>query len=129
VRDQLVRPPVDDVTPVVDVAGLQALRAHARLTHVSDPVLQHAVAVVRATRQHRALRLGASARAAVALVRCAQGRALLAGRDFVTPDDVKALALPVLAHRVVPRDGADRARSAEVVTEVVAATPVPLGAP
>ena len=129
VRDQLVRAPVDDVTPVLDLAGWQALRGHARMTHVAEPVLEHAVAVVRATREHPALRLGASARAAVALVRAAQARALLAGRDFVTPDDTKALAPAVLAHRLVLRSGDPRvggATAAEVVADVLARVPVPL---
>jgi len=129
VRDQLVRPPVEDLAPVIDVAGLQALRAHARMTHVSDPVLTYAVGLARATREHRALRLGASARAALALVRASQGRALLAGRDFVTPDDVKALAVPVLAHRLVAAGGGGRVQAAEAVVDVLGAAPVPLGAP
>ena len=125
VRDQLASAPVDRLTPVVDVAGLRELRAHARATHVSDPVLEYAVAVARATRQHPGVRLGASARATVALVRCAQGRALLGGRDFVTPDDVKLLAAPVLAHRLVVQGGG-RASAAAAVAEVLAATPVPV---
>ncbi len=130
VREQLVSAPVDQLRAVVDVAGLRGLRSQARATHVSEPVLEHAVAVTRGTRTHPAVRLGASARATVALVRCAQGRALLAGRDFVTPDDVKLLAGPVLAHRLVVRGG-ERAVAAAVVAEVVAATPVPVvaGAP
>ena len=72
-----------------------------RRVHVADPMLGYALAIVRATREDPRIGRGASSRAAIMLVRCAQAWAVLRGRDFVRPDDVRALAVPVLAHRVV----------------------------
>jgi MoxR-like ATPase len=127
VREQLVRPTVDDLQPVVGAVELVELRAFSRAVHVADQVLDHAVALVRATRADSQVLLGASPRATLALLRCAQARAVLAGRDFVLPDDVKALAAPVLAHRLL-LDGGTSRRSAEVVVaELVDRVPVPVG--
>ena len=125
VREQLTRATVDDLMPVLDVADLRTLRERVRELHVADTVLDYAVAVVRTTRSDARIVLGASSRAAIGLVRCAQARAVLAGRDHVTPDDVRALAVPVLAHRLVPAHGN---RSAEdLVSELLARVPVPVG--
>lgn len=123
VREQLVRPTVDDLAPVIDTDDLAALRSAVRAVHVSDAVLDHAVALVRSTRQHPRVALGASARAAIVLVRCAQARAFLAGRGFVTPHDLKALAGPVLAHRLVLADGL---AADAVVRELLDQLPVPI---
>ena len=80
---------------------LPALRDAARGIRVSEEVEGYLVRLVRATREHPDLRLGASPRASVALYRAAQAAALLDGRDFVLPDDVASLAGPVLTHRLV----------------------------
>src|SRR3954468_15725193 len=82
----------DAVPPVVDAPGLGALRAAAGGTHVADVVLDYALSIAEATRRSPHLALGASTRAAVSLLRCAQAAALLAGRTHVLPDDVKRLA-------------------------------------
>jgi MoxR-like ATPase len=124
VREQLVRSTVDDLTPVLDVDELRALRAGVREVYVADAVLDHAVTVVRATREDPRVLLGASSRAAIGLVRCAQARAVLAGRDHVTPDDVRALAVPVLAHRLVLPHGGHRAE--DLVAELTSRIPVPV---
>lgn len=140
VREQLVAPTVDALTPVLDEAGLRRLRAAVRRVHVADAVLEHAVAVVRATRTHPAVTLGASSRAAIVLVRCAQARALLHGRDYVVPDDTKTLAPPVLAHRLVTTvstggtgipgipggAGSTGSDASSVVADVLRVVPVPL---
>lgn len=126
VREQLAGPTVDALEPVLDAADLLVLRSHTRATHVSDHVLDHALAVVRATREDPRVALGASSRAALALVRCAQARAVLSGRDFVLPDDVKALAVPALAHRLVLRGGGGRESAEPVVAELLARVPVPV---
>jgi len=129
IREQLVRPTVEDLRPVVGPGALQAARATVRATHVDDAVLDHALAVVRATRTDPRIRIGASSRAALSLVRCAQARALLHGRDYVVPDDTKALAGPVLVHRLVPTGGFARAGDTgaahAVVADIVAQLPVP----
>lgn len=127
VREQLVRPTVDDLQPVVEADVLRAIREVVRSTYVADPVLEHALALVRWTRQDARLRLGASSRAAITLVRCAQARALLQGRDYVVPDDTKALAPSVLGHRLVLADGTSgSARGEEIVADLIARVPVPL---
>ena len=77
------------------------LRAQVRKVRVAPEIQHYVVALIRATRADPSLRVGASPRAAVALFQAAQAKALLAGRDFVVPDDVKLLALPALRHRVV----------------------------
>ncbi len=93
--------PLESVRPVIEATSLAGLRGDARSVLVSDEVEDYAVRLVRATRDHPDLRLGASPRASVALYRAAQASAFLAGRDFVLPDDVVALAAPVLTHRLV----------------------------
>jgi MoxR-like ATPase len=125
-REQLVRATVDDLDPVVDGAELAHLRALTRTVHVADPVLDHALALVRATRSDARVVLGASPRAGLALVRCAQARAVLAAREFVLPDDVKALAVPVLAHRLILAGGTSRESAETVVSDLIAQVPVPV---
>lgn len=88
------------VTPVLDVAGLRELRQAARRVRVEPTLITYVTSIVRATRGAPALTLGASPRASVALLKAAQATALLDGRSFVIPDDVKALAPAVLRHRV-----------------------------
>ena len=89
------------VTQVMDAAGLAALRALGRRVRAEPPIVAYVTAIVRATRGAPALTLGASPRAGVALLKAAQAAALLDGRAFVVPDDVKALAPAVLRHRIV----------------------------
>jgi MoxR-like ATPase len=127
VREQLVAPTVGELQPAVSVAQLLALREASRAMHVADAIVSYAVALTAATRAHPAVALGASTRATIALLRCAQARAILRGAAHVRPDDVKALAEPVLAHRLVVHqaDAGDRA-ALDVVAEIVARTPVPL---
>ncbi len=138
VREQLQRPTVDDLRTVVPPEELSAVQAEVRRTYLADAVLDFALTVVRATRSHPAVRIGASSRAALALVRCAQARSLLHQRDYVAPDDVKALAPFVLGHRLMLHRGtaagggqgqADRlSAGAAVVGEVLNSVPVPVPA-
>jgi MoxR-like ATPase len=89
---------VQTVASAEHVAWLQGVAARVL---VDDRILDYAVRIVRATRSWRGLRVGAGPRGAISLVRAARASALLAGRDFVLPDDIKAVALPSLEHRVV----------------------------
>ncbi len=110
--------------PVCDAAGwARAIEATAEVT-VAEPVAEYAVAVVRATRRVGTVRLGASPRAAISTVRAAQARALLEGRPYATPADVRAVAVPSLAHRLLA-DAGD-ATGTELVERVLEETPVPL---
>jgi MoxR-like ATPase len=97
--DRLQVEAVAPVAATADVLELQRVTAQVR---VDDEVLAYAVRITRATRGWTGFSVGASPRGSIALVRAARARALLAGRDFATPDDVKALALPALRHRVAP---------------------------
>jgi MoxR-like ATPase len=125
--------PLDRLAPVVTLERLRAMIDTVRAVFVSPAVEQYAVAIAAATRIDRELRLGASPRATLQLVRASKARAALDGRDFVLPDDVDALAIPVLAHRLIPaRSGAGGALGgealADITARIVVSTPVPLGA-
>ena len=132
VRDREHGNPLDRLEPVVDVAGLRRMIATVREIYVSEAVERYAVAIVQATRTDAALRLGASPRSTLQLVRASRARAALNGRDFVLPDDIDALATTVLSHRLVlvPRaqhaDGSSVRSVDEVVNRIVARTPVPV---
>ncbi|PAX88271.1 AAA family ATPase, partial [Streptomyces albidoflavus] len=119
--------PLDDLQPVAHAHDILKLVETVREVHVSDAVRRYAVALVGATRSHPELRLGASPRATLHLVRAAKATAALAGREFALPDDVQALAVPVLAHRLLPTAQAQLARrtSEQLVHEIVQGTPVP----
>ena len=127
VREQLAGPTVDALQPAMPPEQVAALRRAVRQVHVADAVLAYAVTLTGLTRTHPAVAIGASTRATLALVRCAQARTLLHGRPHVLPDDIKALAVPVLAHRLtlVSNDG-DRGLAGRIVAEVVQSAPAPL---
>ena len=93
--------PLAAVTPLISCAELKALQAQVAEVAVSDEVTDYLMRVIRATRQEPRLRLGASPRAALLLADCSRAAALLAGRDFVIPDDVRQLAQVVLPHRLM----------------------------
>ena len=112
--------PLDRLVPVADAAEVRALTHTVRGVHLSEPVRQYAVNLVAATRTHPALRLGASPRATLHLVRACRAYAALDGRDYVIPDDVQALAAPVLAHRLFPA-----AQAEQVLADLVNVIPVP----
>jgi MoxR-like ATPase len=121
--------PLDRVSRVVDPGQLAGLRERTRTVRVSEDVERYVVALTRATREHPDVALGASPRASVSLYRAAQAWALLAGRAFVLPDDVKAVAPAVLGHRLL-LDVDQQLRGATVdriVGQVLGAVPLPLG--
>lgn len=128
VRAQLAEHPIESLRPVVttdDVAGIQA---QVRSIHVSEAVLGYALDIVGATRSHSEVELGASPRSSVTLVRMCQARALMSGRDFIVPDDVKMLAKAALAHRVLPAAGvsSEPGRMGRVISDILERTPVPV---
>ena len=94
--------PLDDLEPVTDAHEVRKLSSIVGQVYVSDAVERYAVSISAATRRSGELTLGASPRATLHLVRAAKARAALSKRDYVLPDDVRALALPVLAHRLLP---------------------------
>lgn len=101
ILEALQRPPaVDAVEPVADLAAAQAERERVRKIHVDPDLCRYIVRLVEGTRSEPRLALGASPRGGISLYRCAQGFAAIAGRDAVQPDDIQAVAGPVLAHRL-----------------------------
>ncbi|MGE0455166.1 MAG: AAA family ATPase [Vicinamibacteria bacterium] len=92
--------PLDDLEPVLDAAAVLELQAHVRAVRVERDVGRYLVALADATRRHPALRTGCSPRATLAHFRLAQARAFARGRDYVIPEDAKAVAVPALAHRL-----------------------------
>ncbi|MCC6646986.1 MAG: MoxR family ATPase [Polyangiaceae bacterium] len=119
--------PLDDVPRALSAAELLALQATVRDVRVTEDVARYALSIVAATRAAPSLELGASPRGALALFRAAQARATLSGRDYATPDDVSALAVPVLAHRVrmSPDARYGGATPEVVVRQLVSAVDVP----
>ena len=125
--------PLDRLSTVVDKSQLADMIATARAIYVSRAVESYVVSIVQATRSHPEFRLGASPRGTLHLVRAAKVLAALKGREFVVPDDINELVVPVLAHRIVAtRRAASDARGggsqaiATALRAIVAATPVPL---
>jgi MoxR-like ATPase len=126
--EQTTAPPLDTLQSVASAAEVQAAIDDARSIYVEESLNRYVVAVLRHTRSSSRLALGASPRAGISLLRVAKARALAEGREFVLPDDVKALAAPVLAHRVIlaPEARSAGLTAAEVVQEAVEQTPVPV---
>jgi MoxR-like ATPase len=120
--------PLEGLAPVAAAADILALQRAVRQVHVADVMRRYVVEVVRATRAGDEVQLGASPRASLALHRASQALAALRGRDFVTPDDVKELAAPVLAHRLILHPEARlRGHSpAEVVRALVSRVAAPV---
>ena len=108
-----IQPSIDEVQAVVGTDDIEEARRRADAVRVADEVVAYAAAVVRSTRTLPSIELGASPRAAVHLLAAARAHALLQGRDYVTPDDVAALAEPVLAHRLILRPEAELERFSE----------------
>ena len=112
---------------VIDRDGLLELQRAIEQVHVSESVGRYIVEVVDATRTSARVQLGASPRGSLALLKLARSRAALRGRDFVTPEDVKAVAVPALAHRVMlrPELWVQRVSAEEVVADALATVPTP----
>jgi MoxR-like ATPase len=119
--------PVIDLAAVADAAVVRSLIETVRDVHVADVVKQYAVDLCTATRESADLRLGASPRATLQLLRTGRAVAALEGRDYVVPDDLQALAVPVLAHRIIPTAEAQLARRTtdSIVSDLVHRLPLP----
>ena len=119
--------PIEQISPVVEVADVLALQEAVKKIFVDKLIKQYIVTLVTATRQHRSIYLGSSPRGSLALFRTAQARALLEGRDYVSPDDVKTLAGPALAHRILltAADQSQGKDSRNYITEIINTVPVP----
>jgi MoxR-like ATPase len=121
-------PPLGSLEPVATAADVAGLAERARDVFVEESLSRYVVALLRQTRADTRLYLGASPRAGIALLRVAKARALADGRDFLVPDDVKAIAVSVLAHRLIlgPEARSAGLGGAAIVTEALEKTPVPV---
>jgi MoxR-like ATPase len=120
--------PLDELTGVLDGGEILELQRNCRRVYVEDSVSRYITALTRATRHHDKIKLGASPRASLGLYSASQAHAAIHGRDYVTPDDVKTLATPVLAHRfIVKTDARLKGESQEdIVREILSTVPVPM---
>ncbi|MCL5266288.1 MAG: MoxR family ATPase [Chloroflexi bacterium] len=126
-RQQVIHP-IDQIQRVVSVEELVEIQQVVRRDIYVDPSIRnYVVSIVATTRQHPDVYLGASPRGSLALFRTSQARAALEGRDYVIPDDVKALAQPTLAHRIIvsPSARIRNVSSATIVSEILESLPVP----
>ncbi len=120
--------PVNQLSPVLSADDVLNLQQATRAVRVEDSVNEYLLDIIHATRDSDDLSLGASTRAALTLYRAVQGFALVEKRDYVIPDDVKTLAVPVLAHRILPRGFSregQRQRAGEIVRHLLERIPVP----
>jgi MoxR-like ATPase len=126
--EQTSNPPLDSLRPVATAEDVRSLIAEAAEVFVEESVNRYVVALLRHTRSDGRLYLGASPRSGIALLRVAKARALAEGRSFVSPDDVKACAEPVLAHRLIlaPEARASGLAGGDLVREALEHTPVPV---
>jgi MoxR-like ATPase len=132
VRRRLARgsaPPVS--AQVTDAERLLAMRESLEIVQLHPDLLGYVVALVAATRTHPQVTVGASPRGTLAVIQLARGHAALAGREYVTPEDIKAVAVPALAHRLVlrPEMWVRQVSGEDVAREVLASVPVPRSTP
>ncbi|MDY6795588.1 MAG: MoxR family ATPase [Actinomycetota bacterium] len=127
VESQLMEHPVHALSPVLKAEEIPSLQRAARSVGVGRDVLSYALNLVRETRKDEELALGASPRGAIFLVRTAQAKAFLDGRDFVIPDDVKGMAVHILSHRVIPTSHSHGIRESRLVIDrLLSRVPVPV---
>ena len=119
--------PLDLLAPVSDATKIRQMINTVRAVHVSEAVKHYAITLVTATRESTDLRLGASPRATLQLLRTAKAISALEGRDYVLPDDLQALAVPVMAHRIIPTADAQLSRRTTdaIVADLVHRLPIP----
>jgi MoxR-like ATPase len=116
------------ISPVADAPTVAAMIDSAKLVHVADSLKNYIVDLVRATREHADLALGASPRAALAMLRAARAAAASSGRDYIVPDDIKDLISQVLAHRLIPSPEAQMIgrTAADVLSDIIEFVPIPI---
>jgi MoxR-like ATPase len=126
--DQMLRHPIESIAPVLTVDEVKLVQEAVREVRVDPDLLDYAVRLVHATRNHPSLLLGASPRGSLALVRTSQASAMLQGRGYVIPDDMKEMAKWTLPHRFITRERSRTCmrESAEIMSEILEQVPVPV---
>jgi MoxR-like ATPase len=125
---QQISHPIENINAVVSLEKVRAAQEMIKQIHVSEPIKRYIVELSRSTREHEDVYLGASPRGSIGLLRTAQAKAVLNERDYVIPDDVKDLAVPVLAHRVVVQPAAriQDIRPETIVEEILNTVAIPM---
>lgn len=126
-HEQKVAVDLEAIQPVLSPADIAAFKALIGQVHVEPEVLKYIAAIVAATRQHVSLILGASPRASVSILVASKAFAAMNGRDFVTPEDIKFIAIPVMRHRVIltPESEMEGIAADEVIKEIIDKVEVP----
>ncbi len=119
--------PTDDVRPVTDLATFRAIQREVERVHVDESILRYISELVRATRKHELVELGSSPRGGLALLKLARAQAVMEGRDFVVPDDVKRFAIEALSHRIILKFeyAVEGLNAEEIVKEILSNVRVP----
>jgi MoxR-like ATPase len=120
--------PIDELAPVVPAQEVLDCQQAVREIYVDPKIRKYLLDIIQATREHDEIHLGGSPRASIALFRTAQAMAAVGGRNFVLPDDVKRMALPVLGHRLIlrPESRLRKITAASVVHQILQETSVPV---
>ncbi len=125
---QIQAHPINALKAVLSAENIASAQDMVTKVRIDDKVARYIAGIVRATRTHKDLRLGSSPRGSIALMKAAQASALIDGQNFVSPDTVKAMAIPVLAHRLILRgaDAGSREGAVQAITDILATVPVPV---
>lgn len=120
--------PLDSLEAVIDMQEIEYVQENYTKVHVSDEIKNYIVEIINATRKHRSVELGCSPRASLSLMKGSQALAAISGRDYVTPEDVKEMAIPVLSHRLILKSDINTVsdRAEEVITEILNTLKTPL---
>jgi len=126
--DQMFRHPIDTIKPVLNADEIREIQSAVKEVYLHPDLMDYAVTIVHMTRNHPALLLGASPRGSLALARTSQASAMMDGRDYVIPDDIKEMARWALPHRFITRERSrTRMReSTEIMSEILEQAPVPV---
>jgi MoxR-like ATPase len=120
--------PLDSLEAVIDMQEIEYVQENFTKVHVNDAIKNYIVEIINATRKHRSVELGCSPRASLGLMKGSQALAAISGRDYVTPEDVKEMAIPVLSHRLILKSDINTVsdRAEEVITEILNTLKTPL---
>ncbi|MBV1879462.1 MAG: MoxR family ATPase [Pseudomonadales bacterium] len=126
-NDQQHKPPLDDLSACLNLEQIRYVRDAVQHISITDELKRYIIKLIAATRNHTSLQMGASPRASITLMKCAQALALIEGRSFVTPDIIQALALPVIAHRLALNSEAQFSgkNSGQIMQDIISQTEVP----
>lgn len=120
--------PLDSLEAVIDLQDIEYVQENYNKVHVSDEIKNYIIEIINSTRKHRSVELGCSPRASLSLMKGSQALAAISGRDYVIPEDVKEMAVPVLSHRLILKSDINTVsdRAEEVITEILNTLKTPL---